>query len=58
MLAAIILGIWILIKYFEISLTPEGEIERAKIIYLVDYLKKKKTLSEEEEYFLIMLTKL
>lgn len=58
MLAAIILGIWILIKYFGISLTPEGEIERAKIIFLVNYLKKKKTLSEEEEYFLIMLTKI
>lgn len=54
---AIILGLWLLIKYFGISLTQEGEIERAKIIFLINHLKKKKILSEEEKYFLIMLTK-
>lgn len=57
MLLAIISGIWILIKYMGISLTEEGELERAKIIFLIDHLKKKKLLSDEEKYFLTMLTK-
>lgn len=57
MLLAIIFGIWLFIKYIGISLTEEGELERAKIIFLIDHLKKKKLLSDEEKYFLTMLTK-
>lgn len=56
-LVLIVLGIWILVKYNGITLTEEGKMERAKIIFLIKQLKKKKTVSEEEKYFLTMLTK-
>lgn len=56
MLTAIILGIWLLIRGSGIALSEEGEIERAKILFLINHLKKKKILSEEEKYFLTILT--
>lgn len=46
----------IAVKYSRISLSMEGEIERAKIHFLIKYLKRKKYLTEEEKYFLEILT--
>lgn len=53
---AIILAIWLLIRASRVPLNEDGELERAKIIFLINHLKKKKILSEEEKHFLIMLT--
>lgn len=53
---AIILAIWLLIRGSGVPLNEDGELERAKIIFLINHLKKKKILSEEEKHFLIMLT--
>ena len=56
MCAAIILGIWLLIRGSGVPLNEAGEIERAKIIFLINHLKNKKELTEEEKHFLIILT--
>ena len=57
LLATIIFGGWVIYKYCKIHLTLEGEIERAKINFLINHLKIKNELSEKEKYFLIMLTR-
>ncbi len=56
-LVIFILGCLIATKYFGLTLSQEGKVERAKIHFLIKHLKRKKDLSEEEKYFLIMLTK-
>ena len=53
----IISFIWLSSQYYKVHLSLEGEIERAKINFLVNHLKNKKELSEKEKYFFIMLTK-
>lgn len=57
MWVAIILGIWLLIRGSGVPLNEDGEFERAKIIFLINHLKRKKILTEEEKHFLIMVSK-
>lgn len=47
--------IWLIIKYYRISLTSEGEIERARLYFVFRNLKRKKELTSEEKEFFEMI---